>query len=94
MKRLQPPAAVMAANDQAARDVIETCQQLGWRVPEDIAVLGVDNDELLCNYAAIGLSSIDRNLERIGFEAARLLGGLIRAKLRETIKSSFRPARW
>jgi LacI family transcriptional regulator len=77
MKRIVPPAAVMAANDWLARDVIDACDRLGWRIPEDIAVLGVDNDELVCTQATIGLSSIDRNLERIGFEAARLLERLI-----------------
>ncbi len=48
------------------------------RVPEDLAVLGVDNDELLCNYSAVPLSSVDRNLEQIGFESARLLDRLIK----------------
>lgn len=84
MRRLSPPAAVMAANDSSARKVIDVCQRFGWRVPHDIAVLGVDNDETVCNYAEIGLSSIDRNLEQIGFEAAQLLERLIAGRVSRT----------
>jgi LacI family transcriptional regulator len=92
LKRLAPPAAVMAMNDEAARNIVDACLQMGWRVPEDIAVLGVDNDEMLCNYSAVPLSSVDRNLEQIGFESARLLDRLIRKEAAADEKVAVPPA--
>jgi LacI family transcriptional regulator len=80
LRLFQPPAAVMAMNDHTACLLIDGCRQLGWRVPEDIAVLGVNNDEFFCEYADIPLSSIDRNLDRIGYEAGGLLERLIKGE--------------
>jgi len=63
----------MAANDKAARHVLEACQAGGIRVPEDIAVVGVDNDEMLCRLSTPPLSSVEQGAQRIGFQAATLL---------------------
>lgn len=63
----------MAANDSAARHVVDVAHSLGLRVPEQVAVIGVDNDELLCEASPVPLSSVAVDAVRIGFEAARML---------------------
>lgn len=65
------PVAVMAAHDAAAQGVLDVVRRLRLRVPEDVAVVGVDNDELICEAGQIPLSSVAVDAVRIGFEAAR-----------------------
>lgn len=73
LTQLAKPAAILASNDTPARDLAEICRQLGFLVPEEIALLGVDNDQLVCSLATPPLSSVVNPAEQIGFEAARLL---------------------
>ena len=80
---LPKPAAVFAAHDARARQVLETCQQAGLNVPGDIALLGVDNDEILCENTSPTLSSIQPDFDAGGYEAARLLEDLMRRTLRK-----------
>lgn len=70
---LPKPVAVMAANDIRGRQVLEVCQSLQAAVPDDVAVLGVDNDQLLCDLANPPLSSIVLGAEQGGYAAAELL---------------------
>jgi LacI family transcriptional regulator len=63
----------MACNDICGRRVLEACASIGLRVPEDIAVVGVDNDEMICELSSPALSSVVLDLERAGYEAATLL---------------------
>jgi LacI family transcriptional regulator len=70
---LPKPAAILASNDVPARRLAEICHQLSIRVPEEIALLGVDNDELECWLSSPPLSSVVNPAEQIGYEAARLL---------------------
>jgi LacI family transcriptional regulator len=74
---LPRPASVFAAYDALALQVLEIAHAAGLRVPEDIAVLGVDNLDLLCDLASPPLSSIRTAAEAAGFEAARLLDRLM-----------------
>lgn len=74
------PVAVFACNDGRARHVQEGCRRIGLRIPADVAILGVDNDELMCDLANPALSSIALGTDRIGYEAARLLDDLISAR--------------
>lgn len=67
------PAAILASNDVPARHLVEMCHQLKLRVPLDVAVLGVDNDELECRLSHPPLSSVVNPAEQIGYEAARQL---------------------
>jgi LacI family transcriptional regulator len=71
--RIPRPFAVRAGNDHIATEVIEAAQQLELRVPQDLAVLGVDNDPLVTELTEVPLSSIDAARERVGYEAAALL---------------------
>jgi LacI family transcriptional regulator len=78
LRSLPKPLGLMACNDLRARHVLEACQRLGLAVPADVAVLGVDNDELVCELTRPPLSSIDQSARRIGYEAAALLDGMMR----------------
>lgn len=74
---LPRPCGVFAANDHLGACTIETCRDLGLRVPDDVAVLGVDNDEFMCTLIAPPLSSISVDAERVGYEAAVMLDRLL-----------------
>lgn len=73
LESLPKPIGLMAANDKAARQVLEACRAGGIRVPEEIAVVGVDNDEMLCQLSNPPLSSVEQGARMIGFRAAALL---------------------
>lgn len=75
---LPKPIGIMTCNDDCAMLVIETVKNLNIRIPEQIAIVGVDNDELICNLTAPPLSSIDINFEKSGFQAAKLLDRMIK----------------
>lgn len=79
---LPKPCAVLAARDGRARQVLETCVLVGLDVPGDVAVLGVDNDEILCENSSPTLSSIQPDSEEAGYQAADLLERLMRRNLR------------
>ncbi|MBN1125870.1 MAG: substrate-binding domain-containing protein [Sedimentisphaerales bacterium] len=74
---LPKPVAVMACNDERARYVVETARIAGLMVPEEVAILGVDNDELLCDLSYPQLSSVALNVQQAGYEAAALLDKLM-----------------
>jgi LacI family transcriptional regulator len=73
---LPKPLAVLARDNEAV-EVLESCLAAGLSVPDQVAVLGIDNTETICNCLYVSLSSIDPNLELIGYEAAALLQRLI-----------------
>ncbi len=77
IRRLPKPAAVFASHDLRAYQLIKTCREIGVVVPSDIAVLGVDDDELLCNFTAPTISSIDPNARGIGLKSAETLASLM-----------------
>lgn len=77
LKRLPKPIGVMACNDDRAAELLEICQFEGIDVPDRVAVLGVDNDDLLCELTTPPLSSVTFDLNRTGFRAAALLWDLI-----------------
>jgi LacI family transcriptional regulator len=60
--------------------VLEACRTSGLRVPEDIAVLGVDNDEIMCELTTPPLSSIEQGAKSVGYGAAALLDRLMAGK--------------
>ncbi len=77
LRGLPKPVGVFACHDVWGLQVVEACRVTGLRVPDDVAVLGVDNDDLLCELARPSLSSIVVPAERIGFEAAAVLERLL-----------------
>ncbi len=81
LRSLANPVGIMACNDIRGRQVIESCLQAGLRVPDDVAVVGVDEDCLLCELANPPMSSVVLNLERAGYQAAELLDGLMTGRV-------------
>lgn len=77
LKGLPKPIAVFCANDLRAFHVLEACKSCGFRVPDDIAILGVDNDTLVCNFTSPPLSSIDPDAFSLGITAAECLAGAL-----------------
>ncbi|MFA5203688.1 MAG: DNA-binding transcriptional regulator [Lentisphaeria bacterium] len=77
LRALAKPVAVFAANSIRGFELLEACRREGLRVPQKVAVLGLDNDEVLCEMAFPPLSAIRTANERIGFEAATLLDRLM-----------------
>jgi LacI family transcriptional regulator len=77
VRSLPRPCAVLCANDRYAWHFIDACRENDISVPEEIAVLGVDNDVLLTKMVHPTLSSIDLGAERIGYAAAQTLDDLI-----------------
>ena len=77
---LPKPVAVFAAVDVRGRQVLDACLTAGLDVPHEVAVLAVDNDELICDSTTPPLSSIALDTERMGYEAARLLDQAMRQR--------------
>ncbi len=74
---LPRPMGLMAANDLNAINVTLALTDAGWRVPEEYAVLGVNDTEVVCELAPVPLSSVNCNYEQQGYEAAALLARLM-----------------
>src|SRR5262245_10675439 len=73
LRSLRKPAGVMACSDMRGCEVLDGCKSAGLMVPEDVAVIGVDDDALLCGLCESPLSSVIPNTEQIGYDAAALL---------------------
>ena len=83
LRKLRTPLGLMACNDDRGREVLEACRAADIHVPEEIAVVGVDDDELLCDLADPPLSSVALSTERGGYEAAALLDKMMRGRIRK-----------
>ncbi|HBT77368.1 MAG TPA: XylR family transcriptional regulator [Planctomycetaceae bacterium] len=80
LSSLPTPLGLMACNDQRGREVLDVCEAVGIRVPEKIAVVGVDNDDILCDLSSPPLSSIALNTEKGGYVAAGVLHDMMRGR--------------
>lgn len=78
LKEIPRPCAIFACDDKRAQDLAMACKDLGVIVPEEIAILGVNNDELICNNTVPTLSSVAIPGHEIGFTAAHMLDQLMR----------------
>ena len=77
LQSLPKPVGVMASNDDRAQQVIEACKIENLHVPEQVSVLGVDDDEFVCDLTEPPLSSVLLDNEKAGFEASRLLHNMM-----------------
>jgi LacI family transcriptional regulator len=77
LKRLPKPVALFCCHDARAYQVLTLCKRLGIHVPAQAAVMGVDDDRILCGFASPMLSSIDPDAFRIGYTAAKTLSDMI-----------------
>ena len=73
LRLLPKPCGILAAYDDRALDVLEAARQAGFSVPDDVSVMGISNDELLCTHASPPLTSIEPDHESQGYAAAELL---------------------
>ncbi|MFN3486162.1 MAG: substrate-binding domain-containing protein [Planctomycetota bacterium] len=76
-RRLPKPAGVLACYDIMAQRLLDACRDARIAVPDEVAVLGVDDDPLLCDLASPPLSSVIPNTRRTGYEAAAILSRLM-----------------
>jgi LacI family transcriptional regulator len=77
LRALPRPVGIFCWNDETAKVVHQACEAAGLRIPEDAALVGVDNDELLCRFLDPPLSSVDVDAQQVGYEAAALLERLM-----------------
>ncbi|HYY31486.1 MAG TPA: DNA-binding transcriptional regulator [Chthoniobacterales bacterium] len=93
IKSLPKPVGIMACNDARGLHVLDACERSGVLVPEEAAVVGVDNEEILCELCNPPLSSVVPNPERIGYEAAELLDALMAEKYQPQRRITIEPVR-
>jgi len=91
LRRLPKPAAIMAVNDETAARLLFLAEELKLKVPNVFAVLGSDNDELICENTRPTLSSVPPNFEEEGFQGALLLNGLMRTPAEVPLNSIYVP---
>jgi len=87
------PLAVFACNDICAQQVLNACREHRIRVPEEVAVMGVDNDDVLCSLCDPPLTSIEPDTERLGYESAALLDAMMSGERRGKATIHIPPAR-
>ena len=78
LAELPRPLGVMAQSDHRAYSLLCTCEVAGIRVPEEVAVVGVDNDEYTCEFAPVPITSVDSNRQELAYQAAAMLDRLMR----------------
>jgi LacI family transcriptional regulator len=83
ISNLPTPTGLFACDDDRGREVLEACKLAGMNVPEDVAVVGVDNDEVFCELSDPPLSSVALNAETAGYRAASLLDAMMRGRVRK-----------
>ena len=93
LQSLPKPVALFACDDYYALQITEVCKMYDISIPEEIAVLGVDNDKLLCNISDPQLSSIELDIENGGYEAGRLIHQFIEKKIVTPVDIIIKPVR-
>lgn len=88
---LAKPVGIMACNDIRGQQVMNLCRRLALSVPDEVAVIGVDNDEVLCELSDPPLTSVAPDTLRIGYEAAMLLESMMSGHKSPTEPLSVRP---
>jgi LacI family transcriptional regulator len=77
IRSLRYPLGIFCYNDCVAADIVDACIENGIRIPDQVAVLGVDNDPVICDCVQVPLSSVRHDLEGMAYEAAALLDRLM-----------------
>jgi LacI family transcriptional regulator len=75
--KLPHPIGLLACNDDCGAQVAEACKLAGLTVPDDVGIVGVDNDEVVCGLADPPMTSVALNFERAGYQAAEALNRLM-----------------
>ena len=77
LNELPKPIGILAQSDNRANHLINACEDLGLKVPDQVAIVGVDNNEIVCRFAPVPITSVDTNRERLAYESAALLDRLM-----------------
>jgi LacI family transcriptional regulator len=80
LRQLPKPVGIFCANDDRAASIADVSRVLGFSIPNDISIIGADNDEIICDVMNPPLSSVRILSDQAGYEAAALLGRLIRGE--------------
>ncbi len=91
LETLTKPIGLFAVTDYRARQVIDACRQMSVRVPQQVAVVGVDNEEVICAHVQPQLSSVARNNPQEGYHAAAMLDKLLQGKAVEAMEEMIPP---
>ena len=91
IRRLPAKSAVFAVNDDTAAEVVAACRACGKRIPADMTLLGVDNQESICEEGGVQLSSVQVDFEMAGYRAAKMLGALQSGTGLPTVEDRFGP---
>lgn len=91
LESLPKPIALFACNDVRALDVSSACRIAGIRVPEDVSIMGVDNDALICSMSMPPMSSVSPDLTRQGRRGAEILQQLMTGQQQEVVSESVPP---
>lgn len=91
LRALPKPVGIMGCNDDRGALIIDACKLMGLKIPDDVAVVGVDDDELICDLCTPPLSSVATSLSKTGYEAAALLDRMIQGKEKGKPTLSIRP---
>jgi LacI family transcriptional regulator len=93
LRQLPKPIAIFACNDIRGQQLLNACRDCGVQAPEEVTVLGVDNDHLICEMSHPTLSSISPDTEAIGRHAAEALDQLMLRQPRPQVRQSLPPSR-
>jgi LacI family transcriptional regulator len=91
LKLLPKPVGIMTTHDSQGVQLLDACRRAGIYVPDEVAVVSVDNDPVSCELANPPLSSLDQNARRLGFEAAAMLDRLMKGEKVEVKNYFFEP---
>ena len=78
LKGLPKPIAIMACDDNQGNILLQACEFCGIHVPFDVAIIGVDNDEILCNMSSPAMSTINVDIERGGSDTAAMVDRMVK----------------
>jgi LacI family transcriptional regulator len=77
IKNLPKPIAIMACDDNQRHILMQACNSCGIKIPFDVAIIGVDNDEILCNMSEPAMSTINIDIERGGYDTAAMVDRMV-----------------
>jgi LacI family transcriptional regulator len=80
IKALPKPVGILSCNDDRGREVLEACRLAEVKVPEEVAVLGVGDHDIICDMFEPTLSSVDADRQQAGFESAKALDAMMKGQ--------------
>ena len=91
IRSLHHPVGIFCYNDYVATDIMDACIEAGIRIPQEVAVIGVDNDPILCECAQVPLTSVRHDLEGMAYQAAALLDRLMEGQAAPIVPERIAP---